>query len=71
MINYWTTINQKKKKNTGSYQKANLHPKINMKPQWGDKRDEILKKSNHIPARWVNHKLKNNYTTVLPKVWKS
>ena len=38
-----------------------LHTKTKKKPQRDGKRGKITIKSNPIPARWVNHKLENNY----------
>ena len=71
--NGWTTIknkNKNKKKPLEPTKKDTLHPKTKEKPQWSGRRGTIMIKSNHIPARWVTHRLENNYTTeILPLEW--
>ena len=64
----WKTI--KKKKKLQPNKKDILHMKTK-KPQWDGRRGTISIKSNLTLAKWVTHKLENNYITeVLPQKWK-
>ena len=48
-----------------------LLPKTKKKPWWDSRRGAIVIKWNCIHARWVNHKLENNYTPeIFQQEWK-
>ena len=60
IINCWTFIERKTLELT---KKDTPHPETKEKPQWDGRRGVITIKSNPISARWVTHKLENNFTT--------
>ena len=48
--------------------KDTLLPKTKRRPQQDGRRGTTVINTNLIPARWVTHKLENNYTTeVIPQ----
>ena len=55
----WTAINRKM---LGLTKKDTPHSKTKQKLQWGGRRGAITLKSNPVSAKWVIHKLENNYT---------